>query len=345
MTHDRTRHPFFVHRAMRHVTAVLERAAVGPGPVLLGVSGGSDSMALLELIGLLAPARALELHVVCVDHGLRAEAAAESELVRLAAGRWGAAFHPVAVVPEGDDEDSLRRARHAAIEQTRVQVGARFALLGHTADDQIETIVFRFLRGAGFGGLAGMREARGTLVRPLLALRREDLRRILVARGVRWADDPSNSSPRYARGRLRSSVLPAVEEAFGRGALDHLLDVAPRWRSDEEFLERETERLLAYACRRGRGGLDLDVEALLATHEALRARALRRWISEASGKQPASREIAEVERWLEGAEGQEARKGSLDVAGARLTLAGGRLSIEGAERSRDGIDRLRGIRR
>lgn len=342
MTRDRTRQPFFIHRAMRTVAAVLERAGVHAGPVLVGVSGGSDSLALLELAGLVAPSLALDLHVICVDHGLRTEAAGEAELVRLAAEHWGAMFHSVAVVPEGDDEDSLRRARHAAIEEKRVAIGARFVLLGHTADDQVETIVFRFLRGAGFGGLAGMREVRGTLVRPLLALRREELRRILVARGVAWADDPTNSSPRYARGRLRSSVLPAVEAAFGRGALDHLLDVAPRWRSDEDFLERETGRLLAYACRRGRGGLDLDVEALLAAHEALQARALRRWITDATGIQPASRDIAEVERWLAG---RESRKGSLDVAGARLTLAGGRLSIEAAERSPDGIDGLRGARR
>jgi tRNA(Ile)-lysidine synthase len=341
MSHDQTRQPFFVHRAKRQVTEALARAGVRAEHVLVGVSGGSDSMALLELAGLVAPSLQLQLHVVCVDHGLRAEAAGEAELVRQAAHRWNASFHSIAIDAGGDDEDSLRRARHAAIDALRLCVGARFVLLGHTADDQVETILFRFLRGAGFGGLAGMRETRGPLLRPLLAWRRAELRRILVARGVAWAEDSSNTSPRYARGRLRASVLPAIEAAFGRGALDHLLDVAPRWRADEDFLEKETTRLLAYACRRGRGGLDLDVEALATAHEAIRARALRRWVAEATGIEPGSRDVAEVERWLDGAEG----RGQLDIAGARLALAGGRLSVEAAGESREGIDRSRGMRR
>ncbi len=338
MSHIPTRQPFFVHRCMRQVHGVLERAGTSAEPVLLGVSGGGDSMALLELTALVAPALDLSVHVVCIDHGLRQEAADESRLVEEAAARHGARFHAVRVEPEGDDEDSLRRVRHAALEDMRVRVGARFVLLGHTADDQIETIVFRFVRGAGFGGLSGMREVRGTLVRPLLGLRRAELRDLLRARGAAWAEDPSNSSPRYARGRLRSSVLPAVESSFGSGALDHLLDVAPRWRADEDYLEREAERLLAYASRRGRDGTDLDVEALSTAHEALRARALRRWITAATGNGPSSRDVAEVERWLGHATG-----GRRDIAGARLALAGGRLSIDAA--GRDGQIRPAGKRR
>src|SRR5205085_7229085 len=158
----------------------------------------------------------------------------------------GAAFHSASIDPANGDEDTLRRGRHLELEKIARAAGCRFVLLGHTQGDQIETIVFRFLRGAGLGGLAGMREIRGPFVRPLLSARREDLRAVLVARGVAWAEDPSNSSDRYARGRLRSQVLPALESAFGRGALDHLLDVAPRWRADEEFLETEAERLIAF---------------------------------------------------------------------------------------------------
>lgn len=341
MSQPPTRHPFFVHRCLRQVSAVIERVGLRAEPVLLGVSGGSDSMALLELVSLVAPARELVLHVACVDHGLRPEAAAEARLVEAAASSRGAEFHAVAVAPEGEDEDSLRHARHAALEEMRVGVGARFVLLGHTADDQIETIVFRFLRGAGFGGLAGMRERRGTLLRPLLALRREELRRVLAGRGVAWAEDPTNSSARYARGRLRSSVFPAVEAAFGRGSLDHLLDVAPCWRADEDYLERETDRLLAYASRRGKAGIDLDVEALETAHAALKARALRRWITDASGRGLSSRDVAEVERWL----GSTGKAGRLDLAGARLVLAGGRLSIEATVNDRNQGGRSRASRR
>jgi tRNA(Ile)-lysidine synthase len=323
------------------VAVAIERAGLRAEPVLLGVSGGSDSMALLELAALAAPAHGLVLHVACVDHGLRPEAAAEARLVEAAASSRGAVFHAVAVAPEGDDEDSLRRVRHAALEEVRARVGARFVLLGHTADDQIETIVFRFLRGAGLGGLAGMRDRRGTLLRPLLDLRRAELRLMLAERGVAWAEDPTNSSARYARGRLRTSVVPAIEGAFGRGALDHLLDVAPRWRADEDYLERETERLLAYASRRGSRGVDLDLEALSTAHTALKARALRRWITDSSGRGPSSRDVAEVERWL----ASTGTAGRLDIAGGRLVLAGGRLSMEAAGRNRDAETRSRVVRR
>ena len=326
MTPDRpTRLPFFVHRCVRTAQTVLAAAGVRDETVVVGVSGGGDSMALLEIVGLLAPKLRIGLHVACIDHGQRPEAAAETRLVSAAAERWNAKFHAIRLEAVEADEDSLRRARHGALHELRLAIGCRFILLGHSSDDQIETIVFRFLRGAGFGGLSGMREVRGPLLRPLLGIRRAQLRRLLVSRAVEWAEDQTNESDRYARGRLRSTVLPAVEAAFGPGALDHLLDVAPRWRADEDFLEQEAARLLAYASRRGAVGTDLDADALACAHVALRARVLRRWLREATGRQPASREIAAIERWLDSG---GARKGRLDLAGVRLTGGtGGRLCL------------------
>lgn len=326
-----TRLPTIVHRCVREARRVLAGAGVAGEPVLVGVSGGGDSMALLEIAGLLAPELRLTLHVACVDHALRPESRDEVELVRRAAARWSAAFHEVRLEGEDDDEDTLRRARHAALEDVRLAAGCRVLLLGHTRDDQIETIVFRFLRGAGLGGLAGMAPVRAiegeegaALVRPLLAIARADLRRVLEARDVAWAEDPTNESPRYARGRLRTTVLPAVEAAFGRGALDHLLDLAPRWRADEGFLEREAARHLAYASRRVDGSVALDAAALAEAHPAMRARVLRLWLAERSGRSPTSREIAAIERWLATS---AARRGHLDLPGARLEGAGGRIAL------------------
>ena len=300
------------------------RAGIEREPVLVAVSGGGDSMALLEIVSLLAQARALALHVAYVDHGMRAEAAVEQEMVCAAARERGARFHHAAIDPGSGDEVTLRDRRHRALQDVAREVGARFILLGHTSDDQIETIVFRFLRGAGLGGLAGMREVRPPFVRPLLATRREELREVLRAQGVSWAEDPSNVSERYARGRLRSGVLPAITRLFGRGALEHLLDVAPRWRADDDYLETEAARLLAYASRRGESGVELDATALAGAHPALRARALRRWIDDRTGRAPASRELAVVERWLASAEDDA---GGVDVAGARVVRARGRLAI------------------
>jgi len=323
----RTRLPLVVHRCLRHAEDTLRKSGLRDEAVLLAVSGGSDSMALLEIAAMLAPKLGLELHVAWIDHRLRASSAEEGRMVRAAAEARGAVFHEAAIDPGRGDEDTLRRARHAALEGLAKAAGCRFLLLGHTADDQVETVVFRFLRGAGFGGLAGMRAIRPPLVRPLLGLRREDLRQLLRERGVAWATDSTNLSWRYARGRLRRTVLPGIEAAFGAGAADHLLDVAPRWRADEDFLEKETTRLMAYASRRGDGGTELDLAALAEAHPALRARALRTWIAARTGHGPGSRELATVERWLEGGELDGRRRaGSLDIARARLERRSGRLA-------------------
>jgi tRNA(Ile)-lysidine synthase len=323
----RSRLPLVVHRCLRHAEDTLRKAGLGDEAVLLAVSGGSDSMALLEIATMLAPRLGLTLHVAWVDHRLRASSAGEGRMVRAAAEARGAVFHEAAIDPGRGDEDTLRRARHAALEGLAKAAGCRFLLLGHTADDQVETVVFRFLRGAGFGGLAGMRAIRPPLVRPLLGLRREDLRQLLRERGVAWATDSTNLSWRYARGRLRRTVLPGIEAAFGAGAADHLLDVAPRWRADEDFLEQQTARLMAYASRRGDDGTELDLVALAETHPALRARALRTWIAARTGHVPGSRELGAVERWLEGgALDGPGRAGSVDVARARLERRSGRLA-------------------
>lgn len=318
----KTRLPLAVHRCVRRAEETLREAGLADEPVLLAVSGGSDSMALLEIAAILAPRLGLTLHVAWVDHRLRSRSAEEGAAVRVAAEARGARFHEAAIDPGRGDEDAMRMARHAALAAIASAEGCRFTLLGHTADDQVETVLFRFLRGAGLGGLAGMRAIRPPLVRPLLGVRREALRELLRERGVAWFDDSSNLSWRYARGRLRRTVIPAIECAFGAGAAGHLLDVAPRWRADEDFLERETARLMAYASRGSADAPDLDLQALAEAHPALKARALRNWIAARTGHVPGSRELLAVELWL-GA--PDPKDGVLDVAGARLERRKGRL--------------------
>lgn len=316
----KTRLPVIVYGCIRQAQAVLAETGIAGEPVLLAVSGGSDSMALLEIASMLAPRLGLTLHVAHIDHRMRAASAAEEALVRAAAEGRGAVFHGAAIDSGRGDEDTMRQARYEALGRIAAEAGCRFILLGHTADDQIETVLFRFLRGAGFGGLAGMRAVRPPLVRPLLGIRRATLREFLKLRSVAWLTDQTNLSWRYARGRIRRTVIPAVEAAFGAGVLDHLLDVAPRWRSDDDFLQRETARLLAFASRGGNPAPELDLEALDQAHPALRARALQAWIAERTGHVPGSRELAGVELWLDAGQGS-----GIDLEGGRLEKRAGRL--------------------
>jgi tRNA(Ile)-lysidine synthase len=326
--------PRVVYRCLERTGRVLDEAGARGEHVLIAVSGGSDSMALLEILALVARERSLTLHVACIDHAMRAEAAAEQELVRQAALRCDASFDLEKIDPGRGDEDTMRRQRRQALGRLAEQRGCRLVFLGHNRDDQIETIVFRFLRGAGLGGLAGMKAVRLPFVRPLLGISRSELRELLAARDVEWAEDASNESLRYARGRLRCTVLPAIEASFGKGALDHLLDVAPLWRADEEFLEREAARLLAYASRRGEAGVELDLETMSGADQALVRRALRSWLKDRTGRATTSRHLLAIEKWL--ATGPAA--GGLDLPLARLSCRAGRICAD-ASRQPENVSR------
>lgn len=303
-------------------------AAPGQG-LLVAVSGGGDSMALLELCCLVAPRLGMNLLVVYVDHGLRPEAAWEAAIVEARARHLGAPFESIAVSPEGDDEDSLRRARLGALEQLGRDRDCRWIALGHSADDQIETVLLRFLRGAALGGLAGMSPRRGPFLRPLLTLRREELRAFLRRRGLGWVEDASNGWPRYARVRLRRDVVPAIEAAFGGGVLAHLPAQAARWREDQDFLDAEALRLEAYCSRPGPGGQgragrpELDLHALSEAAPALRSRVLHRWLGRlGSLATPDLRHVAQVEALLLR---PEALSAGLDLPGLRVWCEEGRL--------------------
>jgi len=303
--------------------AQLRSAGVTSGTLLVAVSGGGDSMALLELCALAAPLLDLVLCAVYVDHGMRVEAAVESTVVAASAARLGICFESISVDPAGTDENSLRHARLGALRSLAKEHGCRWIALGHTADDQIETIVLRFLRGAGLGGLAGMRPRRGPFVRPLLGADRSDLRAFLRRRGLVWIEDASNGWRRYARARLRRDVLPAIEHAFGTGALRHLAAQALRWRQDQDFLDAEASRLEAYCSRQGAGGrIELDIASLVEADPALRARVLHRWLGLLGKlKTPDLRHVTLVESMLTRAKDGAA----LDLQGIRVWCEHGRL--------------------
>ncbi len=281
------------------LVAGLGRAWPGGGrerePVIAAVSGGSDSMALLELLSLWATERGPQVTACYIDHGMRRTASREAAFVAASAARLGFDFETRRISDPGrGDEDHLRRCRYRLLTELAGARGARWIVTGHTRDDQIETILFRFLRGAGLGGLGGIRQRRGPLLRPLLAESREVLRTFLRDRGVGWLEDPSNTDMRYARNRMRHLVVPLLESSFGQGALAHLPAVARRWRCDEEYLDAEARRFAGFALRGHGRGSELDLVAVTGVPEALRARVLRIWIATAGGPDPPT--IAQLER-------------------------------------------------
>ncbi len=249
-------------------------------PGVAAVSGGADSMAMLEL---LAEARGgAGLTVAYVDHGIRPEAAFEAAWVAGAAHRLAAAFVRLDASGRGAGEAELRERRYAVLSECARRAGATWIATAHTADDQVETVLLRLIRGAGRRGLSGMTAVRNQIVRPLLAAKRRQLRDFLLRRGIGWCEDASNADPRYARNRLRHEVVPVIERAFGKDCLHRLPEAAARWREEDRYLEAETARFLAFAVSNAESGPRLDLVALNQAPPALRPRILRAWFERVS---------------------------------------------------------------
>lgn len=241
----------------RYAEAMTRLAGHPPWHVLVAVSGGADSTALLlaavaaERAGAREDAWAEDLSAeagrpasvlvtAClVDHGARGdEDRAAEAFCRELCERLGLALAIERVKVTRADrgwEDAARRARYEALERVRAQAGAARILTGHTADDVAETVLWRIARGASARGLGGIPERTGHVLRPLLGCRRAELREWLTEQGQEWLEDSTNADPRFLRNRIRADVLPALEEAVPQ-AVDSIAQAARLSREDDEYL-------------------------------------------------------------------------------------------------------------
>lgn len=202
--------------------------------VLVAVSGGCDSVALLRAMAALKTAGAGRLGAVHLNHGLRAEADADDNFVAELCGRLGVACQighaPVEqlAAERGDGiEEAARRARYAFLAEAAERFGARFVTTAHTADDQAETILHRIVRGTGIRGLAGMSRTRSlghaTLIRPLLSVRHAELQQYLRDLQQAYRCDESNADPRFTRNRIRHETMPHLRDRYNTNLSDALL--------------------------------------------------------------------------------------------------------------------------
>jgi len=264
------------------------------------VSGGADSLALLVL----AVAAGCDVTAVHVDHGLRAGSAAEADDVAAAAERYGAAFRAehVDVEPGPNVEARARAARRAVLPLD--------ALTGHTADDLAETVLLNLVRGAGLGGLAGIRTGP---TKPLLGLRRSETRELCRAEGLTPVEDPTNDDISLRRNRVRHDLLPLLDDLAQR-------DVAAVLARQAVLLADDADLLDALAAE-----IDpTDARALAAAPVPLARRAVRRWLVDAGGdveRHPP--DAATVERVLAVARGDA--KACDAGGGLGVARSGGRL--------------------
>ncbi len=269
------------------------------GPVLVACSGGADSLALAAATAFVAPGLGLTSGLVTVDHGLQPGSAQRADaVVALAAGMGlDPAVHVTAGVGrDGGPEAAARTARYAALDEMAGRYGAR-VLLGHTLDDQAETVLLGLGRGSGVRSIAGMAAVDGIYLRPFLALRSATTAAACEALGLEpWAD-PHNLEARFQRVRLRREVLPLLEQVLQGGVAEALARTAGLLRDDLDALDSWADTVLAaqplswppcgddtrLARRSGAKGYPaLDVGLLAGLPRAVRTRVLRAWASPGS---------------------------------------------------------------
>jgi tRNA(Ile)-lysidine synthase len=237
--------------------------------VLLAVSGGPDSVALLRAMVALKTGGQGRLRVAHVNHQLRpGEADADEALVVELCRRLDLPCEVghVAIARAGCGgqglEAAARRARYAFLQDAAARSGARYVVTAHTADDQAETILHRILRGTGIRGLAGMARARplgpATLLRPLLGIRRAELLTYLADLGQPYRRDSSNRELRFTRNRIRHELLPRLAERFNPGVADALVRLGSLAGQAQAALDRWVAELLGRYVRPAGGGVLLD---------------------------------------------------------------------------------------
>jgi len=254
--------------------------------ILVAVSGGADSVAMLSALLDLRGGFGYRLAAAHLNHRIRgAESDRDEQFVRTMCARLGIdlvverAAGLEAAMP--NLEEAARDARHGFLRRSAERIGATHIALGHHRDDQAETVLLRMIRGAGIAGLGAMDEAGpGGILRPLLSLSREEIRAYLRAIGASFVEDSSNDSTAPMRNRIRHELIPALERDYVPGVGARLADLAGEMRALDAYVAREAAR--EYAAMRTAGG-GIDRSRFAALDPALRAPVLRAFIGERIG--------------------------------------------------------------
>ncbi len=294
--------------------------------VLVACSGGPDSLALAAVAAHLARTGRCRVGAVVVDHGLQADSAETAARAADAARDLGLGpveVQRVAVDREGmGPEAAARSARYRALDEAAARLGAVAILLGHTLDDQAEQVLLGLARGSGTRSLAGMPARRGRYLRPFLDLRRSDTEAICAFYGLEPWHDPTNADPAFARSRVRTEVLPQLEDQLGPGIAQALARTARILGQDADLLEHLSREAFASLRRTDGAAVLLPEDGLRALPAALRQRVLALAALELGAFQPSFERLRAAEALLD-------RKGS-----AGPVQLGGKVSVHRQVRGR-----------
>lgn len=247
--------------------------------VVLGISGGPDSLCLLDVMARLATKDDYELVVCHVDHAMSDHSESVSARVARIAAEAGLDVH-VARAHDLAGPNLHARARdfrYGFFDTIARDVGAAKVATGHTLDDRVETTIARLVHGASTEGLAGIPPAAGNRIRPLITIRRAETRAYCVERGLEFFDDPANDDDRFDRAVIRTQFLPTIEQRWGEGATRAIAGAADRLKDDADALTMFTDRIYKDLARSDDDGdVILDRPVLIEMPRALRRRVLER---------------------------------------------------------------------
>ena len=312
-------------RAVRASLADLPEGSL----VLVALSGGPDSLALAAATAFEAPRMGLRRGAVIVDHALQANSAAAAAAAAREAGELGlepVRVERVTVESAPGPEGAARGARYAALDRVAGELGAAAVLLGHSLDDQAETVLLGIARGSGTLSIAGMAAVAGLYRRPLLGLRRTLLAEACVDQGLAPWHDPHNDDERFARVRVRRSILPLLERDLDAGVIEALARTAEIAREDAEALDRMVDEVAEDLTDLADGGCSLTVAGLVANPPAIRHRLIRLIARSQFGASISRAQTLEVARLVTEWHGQ----GPVHLPGIRVERAAGSIVFTAA---------------
>ena len=309
--------------------AVRTALATVTGPVLVGLSGGADSLALADAVAFEAPKANIAASAAVIDHGLQpgsdrvaARAAAVAEERGLTAR-----VVRVEVGTDGGPEAAARDARRAALLAAAREAGAEAIMLAHTLDDQAETVLIGLARGSGAASLGAMSPDRVEegirILRPLLEVRRATTRAACAAAGLPPWEDPHNLDRRFLRVRVRQDVMPVLEAELGPGVAEALARTSDQLREDAAAFADMIDETIEDIVEHAEAGIAVSVPALAANPPALRHRIIRHVVASEFGASLTRTQTLEVARLVTDWHGQ----GPIDLPGCRARRSGSRLEF------------------
>ena len=300
------------------VNRIKETGLIASGEsIVVGVSGGADSVLLLHALASLRESMKIDILAVHVHHGIRgAEADRDAEFVReqcdgleVPCRVIRADVPSIALQEKMTVEEAGRTVRYGFFFEEMERVGAHKLAVAHHRDDSAETILFNLVRGSGIKGLCGIAPIQGKIIRPLIDLRRTEIEETLSEAGLCWREDSTNQEVVYSRNRIRHELIPYLEREFNSDAVDHLTKMAGILRDIDDHMEAEAERWIETYAKPG----SLPVEPLKAADRALQGYLIRKRLGELGGLKDITSEHVEMIRSLLGKTG-----------GKTICLPGGR---------------------